>query len=209
MTTSEIDWRIAGEEFGGCNCAWGCPCQFNAAPTHGHCQGVAGFEIREGHFGSTPLDAIRFVWIFSFPGAIHEGNGTLQLIIDEQATPEQREALIALQTGAYGGKLFQIFDTVCSHRLDAVFAPITFQSDREHRKAKLNIPDLGEVLAEPIKNPVTGDEHRARIVLPGGFEYEEAEMGNALTVRAESVDPLNFEYANTYAQLNEFDWSSA
>jgi hypothetical protein len=30
--------RIAGEEVGNCNCTWGCPCQFNALPTTGHCE---------------------------------------------------------------------------------------------------------------------------------------------------------------------------
>src|SRR5690242_10480914 len=38
-TPAKTPWRIAGEEAGGCNCAWGCPCQFNALPTHGRCEG--------------------------------------------------------------------------------------------------------------------------------------------------------------------------
>ena len=41
-------------------------------------------------------------------------------------------------------------------------------------------PFIGETNIEPIKNPVTGEEHRARIVLPDGFEYKEAEMGNTV-----------------------------
>ena len=31
-------WFIKGREFVHCNCAYGCPCQFNALPTHGNCQ---------------------------------------------------------------------------------------------------------------------------------------------------------------------------
>ncbi|MDQ3853186.1 MAG: DUF1326 domain-containing protein [Thermoproteota archaeon] len=31
-----------------CNCDWGCPCQFNAKPTHGNCEGVAGIHIIKG-----------------------------------------------------------------------------------------------------------------------------------------------------------------
>ncbi len=27
-------WMINGMEFGNCNCAWGCPCQFSAPTTH-------------------------------------------------------------------------------------------------------------------------------------------------------------------------------
>ena len=28
-----VEWRLTGEEMSNCNCAWGCPCQFNAPPT--------------------------------------------------------------------------------------------------------------------------------------------------------------------------------
>ena len=37
---------------------------------------------------------------------------------------------------------------------------------------------VAECHGEPIKNPVTGAEHRARIDIPHGFEYELAEMGS-------------------------------
>ena len=33
-----IKWEIKAREFGNCNCDYGCPCQFNALPTHGHCR---------------------------------------------------------------------------------------------------------------------------------------------------------------------------
>ena len=52
-------WRIAGEEVANCNCAWGCPCQFNALPTYGDCRAAIGYEIEEGHFGDVPLDGLR------------------------------------------------------------------------------------------------------------------------------------------------------
>jgi hypothetical protein len=29
-----------------CNCDWGCPCQFNAKPTHGNCEGVGWIPYR-------------------------------------------------------------------------------------------------------------------------------------------------------------------
>jgi len=86
-TPAQTSWRMAGEEAASCNCAWGCPCQFNALPTHGRCEAFVGFQIREGHFGTTRLDGVRFAFIFWWPGPMHEGHGTRQLIIDEQATP--------------------------------------------------------------------------------------------------------------------------
>ena len=47
----DTNWTIHGREFVNCNCSYGCPCQFNGLPTHGHCQAVAGMEIEQGHHG--------------------------------------------------------------------------------------------------------------------------------------------------------------
>jgi hypothetical protein len=206
---TKTDWRIVGEETGSCNCAWGCPCQFNSLPTYGRCEALVGLQIREGYFGETRLDGVRFATIFSWPGPIHEGNGTRQLILDEQATQEQRDALIAMTSGTQGGTVFEIFAAVCPNVLEPIIAPISLESDRGRREANLYIPGVGESRIEPIKNPVTGEEHRARIVLPEGFEYQEAEMGNTVYVRVQSDERVAFEHENSYAQLNEFEWSNA
>ena len=205
---TKTSWRIAGEEFGSCNCAWGCPCQFNALPTHGRCEAFLGCLVSDGYFGNTRLDGIRFARLYWWPGAIHEGNGLRRTIVDEEATKEQREALIALDSGQHGGPYWEIFAAVCPNLMEAVFAPITLNVDREKRLATIQIPGIGETNIEPIKNPVTGEEHRARISLPDGFEYKEAEMGNTVHCRVEAGGKFTFELKNSYAQLNAFDWSN-
>jgi hypothetical protein len=83
-TMADTKWTIKGREFVNCNCSYGCPCQFNGLPTHGHCQAVGGFEIEQGHHGSTKLDGLKFVGIFRWPGAIHEGKGEAAVVIDER-----------------------------------------------------------------------------------------------------------------------------
>jgi len=95
---ADTKWTIKGREFVNCNCSYGCPCQFNGLPTHGHCQAVGGFEIEQGHHGSTKLDGLKFVGIFRWPGAIHEGKGEAAVVIDERATEPQRAALLRILT---------------------------------------------------------------------------------------------------------------
>src|SRR6187200_3290293 len=82
-------WQMVGDEVGSCNCDWGCPCQFDALPTHGNCMALIAYGIREGTFAETSLDGVRFAELVWFPGAIHEGNGVRQTIIDESAGSEQ------------------------------------------------------------------------------------------------------------------------
>src|SRR5207244_9444846 len=52
-------WRMVGDEVGNCNCDWGCPCQFDALPTHGNCMAMIAYEINQGSFGDTRLDGAR------------------------------------------------------------------------------------------------------------------------------------------------------
>src|SRR5688572_9405852 len=130
---SKTKWHISGEEAGACNCSWGCPCQFNAEPTHGRCEALVAFEIGEGSFGEVRLDGVRFAAIYWWPGPIHNADGTRQLFIDEQTSQEQRDALIAMYSGSHGGPYFEIFSAVAPNVVDTVVAPISFQSDRDKR----------------------------------------------------------------------------
>ena len=74
----------------------------------------------------------------------------------------------------------------------------------EKRTGRMSIPGVAEMSAEPIRNPVTGAEHRARIDLPHGFEYRIAEMGSA----SSSVKgQIAMELKNSYGQFAELHLS--
>lgn len=205
---TKTPWRIVADEVATCNCAWGCPCQFNALPTHGRCEALVAVRIRVGHYGATKLDGLAFASAFWWPGPIHEGNGIAQVAIDEKATGDQRAALLKIVSGSEGCTFFEIFASVVSQALDPLFVPIQFETDRERRVATLSVPGLGEFRAEPIRNPVTGEEHRARIQLPTGFEYQEAEMGNCVENHA-TLGDRTFRNQNSYAQFCAVDWTNA
>jgi hypothetical protein len=98
---------------------------------------------------------------------------------------------------------------MCPNLRDTVSAPISIEVDRDRRQASVRVGDIGEIQVEPIKNPVSGEEHRARIVLPDGFEYKEAEVANTVRTRVKADEPLGLELENTYAQLNAFEWTNA
>src|ERR1700752_5149955 len=99
MPMAEAIWTIEGREFAHCNCSYGCPCQFNALPTHGNCSAIVGLVIDQGHHGSTRLDGLKAAAVFAFPGALHEGHGGGTVAIDERASPEQRNALVRILGG--------------------------------------------------------------------------------------------------------------
>ncbi len=94
-----IDWSVEGVAFGNCNCDYGCPCQFERRPTHGHCRGFEVVRIDKGHFGDVPLDGFHLALLYAWPGSIFEGGGTMQAIIDERANERRREALVTVVHG--------------------------------------------------------------------------------------------------------------
>ena len=204
---SRTPWHIVGEEAAACNCAWGCPCQFNALPTHGRCEALAAVHIRTGAYGSTRLDGLAFAFSIWFPGAVHEGRGIGRLAVEERATADQRNAIVNIVTAKDGGMPFEIFAAVTETFLDPLFVPIQLEVSRERRVARLHAEGLGEFRCEPIRNPVTGEEHRAIIKLPEGFEYKEAEMANAVMMRA-TIGDKQLRNENSYAQLAAIEWSN-
>jgi hypothetical protein len=198
---ADVKWMIKAREFVNCNCAYGCPCQFNALPTHGSCQAVAGMEIDQGYHGNVILDGLRFVGIFRWPGAIHEGRGEAAVVVDERASEAQREALLRILSGQDtepGATVFQVFATTLEKFHEPIFAPIDFEVDIDARKGRVSVKGITEGRGEPIRNPVTGAEHRARIDLPNGFEYSVAEMGRGWN---KVTGPMEFELADCYGQF--------
>lgn len=201
-------WHIVGEEVASCNCAWGCPCQFNALPTTGFCEALAVLDITRGNFGNTSLDGARYAEVFHWDGPVHEGNGWRRLIHDERSTPDQRAAVEALTDGKHGHAYFEIFSAMAPNVLDPAVAKIELEYDHEKRQARIRIPGLAESTIEPIHNLVTGEEHRARIDLPNGFEYRLAELGDSVHWRTSAGDHLEMEHEHTYGQFVRFDWDS-
>jgi hypothetical protein len=198
---TDVKWTIKAREFVNCNCAYGCPCQFNALPTHGNCEAVAAMQIDTGHHGSTRLDGLKFVGIFRWPGAIHEGKGEAAVVIDERASPAQRDALLRILTGQDtepGATIFQVFSTTLEKLNEPIFAAIDFEVDIDARTSRLVVRGVTEGRGEPIKNPVTGAEHRARIDIPNGFEYSIAEMGRGWTKVSR---PIQMNLADSYGQF--------
>jgi hypothetical protein len=175
------DWRLKGEWLKSCSCNYGCPCDFNAPPTQGWCKGLLGMHVTEGHFGNVKLDDVKFFVTVDFPGPLHEGNGTIQPIVDKSATPEQCEALFQIMSGKYSaeGTLFHIVSLIVTKMLEPIMAPIDLKFDYAKRRAKLSIPGVLECDVEPIKNPVSGAEHRIQVVMPEGFEHREGEIAHA------------------------------
>ena len=195
------DWSIEGPEYVNCNCAWGCPCQFNALPTDGTCRGIGAMRIERGHFGTTRLDGLAWVGTYYWPGPIHLGDGTWQFFIDERADPDQRKALVEILHGretAPGATFFQVFSTTMATTLGPQFVPVELDIDPDACRARVAVPGVLDSTSTPIKSPFNGQDHRVRVSLRGGIEYTEAEYGSGSTTATGGV---RLDLRDSYGQF--------
>ncbi len=140
--------------------------------------------------------------MLKWPGEIAAGNGKQQAIIDERADVAQRESIRKILHGestAPGTTHFFVYNSTMSDVLDPLFATIELSIDVEAREAKLSVPGLVESEGSPIISPISGQPSRARIDLPGGFEYTIAEMG---TGKTKATAGITLELDGSYGQFN-------
>ena len=194
-------WELQGSELINCNCAYGCPCQFSGLPTHGFCEAIGAIRVDKGHYGTVMLDGLKLAVAFKWPGAIHEGHGKCQPVVDAKATGPQREALLKIMSGQDTdpfATMFAVFATTVETVFEPIFAPIEFDVNVDARRGRIRVADIIEIEGRPIRNPATNEEHRVRIDLPHGFEYEIAEIGSAT---GRSQGNVAIQLNDSYAQF--------
>ncbi|MFY9578728.1 MAG: DUF1326 domain-containing protein [Gaiellaceae bacterium] len=198
---------MTGSIFGSCNCDWGCPCIFDVAPSYGHCDGVYVFSVRGGRYGNESLDGLQFAWAAHSPGALHEAKATAVLIVDERATPGQREALEQLWRSGGAGLPFDILNSVTATWLETIYAPFELELAGIDSRVKIGANGAIYDLAQArIKNPVTGDDEELYLDKPTGFTSKRSELG--MSQRAVfSCNGLSWDTSGKNAEYGEFEYA--
>lgn len=193
-------WRMNGEYLKNCNCVPSCPCDTTSNPApHAYCEGLVGMNIREGKFDGVDLTGVKWIAVVHWPGAIHEGNGDVEVYVDEEALPPQRDALLEILSGKAGGTFFEIVAAVAPNFKGVHFVPINWQFDKEKRLARVSVPGFIETSSQPLKIIPTGEEQRVIVRMPNGFEYKEMEVAQAVTLK--STGAIKFEWRGTHSSL--------
>jgi hypothetical protein len=206
VSTAVPPWRMRGELVGACNCDWGCPCNFEASPTQGFCDGFYTIVVREGDFGGTTLDGIRFVMGGHAPGPIHEGDGTAILILDEAMTVEQRSAVERLWRGGGVGSPFDEFASVTTVWHEPMTAPIDVHLDGIRSTVQVGGGDIYELALARVRNPLTMEEEIVHLEHPTGFTSKQTELGMS-TVARFRTDVASYEHSGKYAEYAKIEYS--
>src|SRR5687768_9411855 len=206
MAIPSTNWQMNGTGYEFCNCDFGCGYNFGGFPNSkdGSCRALVGVHIAQGRCGDVALDGVKCAAVIEWPKAIHNGNGKCVFIVDPATTEKQIGALAEIFTGKLGGMPWELlgptFEVVGLEK-----AKITIEG--QGRKSVFKMEGIGEGRGDTFKNPVTGEEHLADLVLPDGFIWTKGECGIG-TFKAKA-GPLTVSFDKTNWIFYKFDWSNS
>jgi len=202
MAGQKPSWTLQGSVLVSCNCDYGCPCNFNARPTHGKCEGGWTWHVERGSFDGVPLDGLNFSVYANWPGAIHEGNGEALLLIDARADDRQRDALATLMKGDVGGPwgvLAWTWPTIHGP------LPVPYEMELNGISTKIRAGRALEVESTAIRNPVNGAEVHPGIVLPEGIVVKQADLGCSKVFRI--GEGIAMDHSGQYTAIGPFSYA--
>lgn len=193
-------WQVSGDVLIACNCDWGCPCNFNARPSRGHCEGGWIWMIQKGHVNDVALDGLGIALFSKWPGAIHEGGGRAVCYVDERGDPAQRAALTSIVQGEIGGpwgifrKTYELAEPALA-RFDVHVA--------DHG-SRAKIGSSVDLELQTMRNPVTQAEVHPEVVLPEGLVLKRGGLAASKVFR---IGDLQLDHSGQYAAFGRFEYS--
>ena len=194
-------YHLKGHLLGACNCAWGCPCNFEEPPSYGPCEGVYLWQVDEGQYQGVDLAGLVISEVSKFPGAIHLGNGTSVYLIDERADDEQRQAIESMVTNEAP---FSVFIDLTTQFMGFKYVP--FQVTIDGINSHATIPGKLDMHLAPMKNPVTGEDELATLNKPTGFTSQIQELCTTSAFKYDG-DGLSVDFPGKYAEFCPFEYS--
>lgn len=197
------EWYMEGPWFKNCNCDPGCPCDFNANPTYGHCEGMVAMRVDSGYFGDVDLTGAKWGAIVHWDGALHEGNGEIQPFIDESTSEAQRDAVFQVMSGKHGDSMMEVISVVAPNIHEPIFAPVAFEFDLETRHGRVTVGDVLHAEVETLRGINPPDPYRVVVRIPDGMEYtnEAGEAETALAKRISARGAIQFEVEDGHSSM--------
>ncbi len=192
--------HVRGDVLIACNCDYGCPCNFNARPSRGFCQGGWVWVIEQGRVDDVDVSSLGVALFAKWPGAIHEGGGHATCYINDRATDAQRAALTRIVRGELGGPWGMFIKTY--ELAGPVAAPFDVRIAQHGSHAR-----IGEVVTiefEKIRNPVTQAEVHPEVVLPEGLVVKRGGMARSSVFQ---VRELGYDHSGQYAAFGRFEYA--
>jgi hypothetical protein len=156
------------------------------------------FDVREGNLDDVDLSGTRIALVNIFPSNITAGNWTVGVVVNEEASDEQVDAIDRIMRGQEGGP-FEMFASLYGNYLGTERGEVTFSDgDRPSMSIRGNSFSF-----EPIAGPEGSDTQTTVKNAPFGFAPE-FRVGKT----SGRSDVFDIEYDGVYAETAEFEFAS-
>ena len=186
-----MSWNVKGSFVETCSCELMCPCNLSMdhGATYDFCRVTMVFDISEGQVAGIDVAGLKVAAIADTPKVMTDGNWRIGVFVDEQATDEQADKLVAVFSGQLGGPMAALGPLV-GEMLGVERAP--FDVEHEGRRHRVRVGDVidfeiedivpfGVETGEPVRfhgmfHPVASDltmaEAKHSRINAFGIEYE-------------------------------------
>jgi hypothetical protein len=148
--SAQLDWRVRGSYFEGCNCEAICPCRAvggrpGGPSSFGECFGALSWHVQEGHAGEVDLSDLRTVLSIRYYDRVQPSTPwEVVLYVEDRADDDQLDALTDIFLGRAGGTVSQLYGPAIGDVHAVRRARITL----EHVAARKRIDVLGYLTVE-------------------------------------------------------------
>jgi hypothetical protein len=198
-------WSLKGSYVETCSCDLICPC--NASLSHGavydYCRVVLVFAIEDGDIEGTDVSGLTVAAVADTPKVMTDGNWKVGVFVDERASDEQMEKLLAVFTGQKGGPMEGIAPLI-GENLGVERAPIEVVHDGLRHSVRIgNAVDFEIEDIVPFGSP-TGKPVR----FDGMFHPAGSNLTIAEATRSK-IDAFGIRYeGKTGLSSSDFAWAA-
>lgn len=147
-------YQLEGRLLEVCTCNILCPCWAGGDPDNdGTCQSIVDWHIDKGTIDGVDVGGRTLALIANIPGNVLAGNWRVLAVVDDQATPQQQEAILNVWTGQRGGPVADLAKLV-GEVVGVERLPVTFTVEGGQGRVKLG------ALAEAEMAPLRGANNR-------------------------------------------------
>ena len=145
-----VAYEVEGSLLEVCTCEVLCPCWIGEDPDGGACLSVLAYHYDRGTVRGVDVSGLTTAGVVYIPGNVLAGNWKQVLFVDDRATDEQHDALVAMLTGELGGPLADLAALV-GERVAILRAQITHEI--VDGRGTLRIGDVVEAEMHPYLGP--------------------------------------------------------
>jgi hypothetical protein len=196
-------YRLVGRFFEACDCYAICPCWIDEVPTEDQCTGLFVWDITAGEALGHDVAGLRVASVSFHQGLRSTSRQNVVLLVDEQASEAQHQALTDIFTGRSGGPLAELAGMLGalvaqrSAKIDLTWDGVEAKIDIEGAVRSDNQPKFGPsgratTLVDPPTAGVFGTP--AVVGTSSEFHVDLPELGASIDVSGRSANAGWFSY---------------